>query len=808
MTEMLAQYLPWAAFVAPDVIGCKHGGLLAVIRFVPPDLDTEDDVQLMGSRARLSDIVSRLDGRWAAWLDCRRAPAGDYLDRVEWPCEAARMVDDERRAEFERAGQQFRDHHHLTLVMMPPARIARLASYVADGESVDEVARAQLRRFQETIGQVMAMLAGVMQLVDRLGPDTLLGYLHSTISARPGQAVRAVPAWLDRVLADSPLELGRSPTLGDQHLRVVSVRHMPAETQPRMLEALRALPFAYRWTVRWLSMDRDEARTMLSRTRRRWNVLAKNLGKMLGEAIANVDSGISVATTTMKADLDEAEAEMSLAGLSYGYVTMTISLLAPTAEAATERADAVAGALASAGFVPLIERRGIADAWLGAVPGVLGADIRRVPVQSLSLCDMLPVAGVSEGAARDTHLGGSALLVGQTGSRIPAYFALHSPGQDVGHTAIIGPTGSGKSALMSLMALQFLRYPGAQAIIVDRGRSARCMTLCAGGAWLDLPSGGLALQPLRHVDEPAERAWAADWLIKAMVMRGVVVTPQTELEIDAALRLIADEDPDRRTLTLLAALLGDADHRAVVLGMSAAGPHGALLDGVETDAIADTPIISVEIGDILDREIGGLVLLALFHRLRRARIDGRPTLLIVDEAWRALKHEIFAGWLGSALREMRKWNTSVVVATQSVEDVTTGPLAGALEQVVNRIWLPNARALEPNIAALYRATGVGDRMVEVIARSKPKCDMILQTPIMVRPLSLPFGPRQKRICGSSSPRDHEAMDALLRRPSGGPFIERWTASASSTSTPSPTRAISGQPSRPRSASTPRGRLVS
>ena len=48
MTEMLAQYLPWAAFVAPDVIGCKHGGLLAVIRFVPPDLDTEDDVQLMG----------------------------------------------------------------------------------------------------------------------------------------------------------------------------------------------------------------------------------------------------------------------------------------------------------------------------------------------------------------------------------------------------------------------------------------------------------------------------------------------------------------------------------------------------------------------------------------------------------------------------------------------------------------------------------------------------------------------------------------------------------------------------------------
>ena len=57
---------------------------------------------------------------------------------------------------------------------------------------------------------------------------------------------------------------------------------------------------------------------------------------------------------------------------------------------------------------------------------------------------------------------------------------------DVGHTLIVGPTGAGKSVLLSLLALQFRRYKGAQVFIFDKGGSARTATLGMGGHWYNL----------------------------------------------------------------------------------------------------------------------------------------------------------------------------------------------------------------------------------------------------------------------------------------------------------------------------------
>ncbi|KCZ97682.1 conjugal transfer ATPase TrbE [Hyphomonas polymorpha PS728] len=58
------------------------------------------------------------------------------------------------------------------------------------------------------------------------------------------------------------------------------------------------------------------------------------------------------------------------------------------------------------------------------------------------------------------------------------------------------------------------------------------------------------------------------------------------------------------------------------------------------------------------------------------RLDGRPTLLIVDEGWLALDDEGFAAQLREWLKTLRKKNASVVFATQSLRDqpAATGQL--------------------------------------------------------------------------------------------------------------------------------------
>src|SRR3546814_8353022 len=62
------------------------------------------------------------------------------------------------------------------------------------------------------------------------------------------------------------------------------------------------------------------------------------------------------------------------------------------------------------------------------------------------------------------------------------------------------------------------------------------------------------------------------------------------------------------------------------------------------------------------------VLAYLFHRISD-RLDGRPTLLIIDEGWLALDDEGFANQLREWLKTLRKKNASVIFATQSLSDI-------------------------------------------------------------------------------------------------------------------------------------------
>ena len=71
------------------------------------------------------------------------------------------------------------------------------------------------------------------------------------------------------------------------------------------------------------------------------------------------------------------------------------------------------------------------------------------------------------------------------------------------------------------------------------------------------------------------------------------------------------------------------------------GPYGRLLDAAEQNlALADVQCFETE---ALMGQSGVVapVLTYLFHRLEE-RFDGRPTLLVLDEAWIFLDHPLFA----------------------------------------------------------------------------------------------------------------------------------------------------------------------
>ena len=58
------------------------------------------------------------------------------------------------------------------------------------------------------------------------------------------------------------------------------------------------------------------------------------------------------------------------------------------------------------------------------------------------------------------------------------------------------------------------------------------------------------------------------------------------------------------------------------------------------------------------------VLTYLFHAIDR-RLDGRPTLIVLDEAWVMLANGAFGAKIEEWLRTLRKKNAAVVLATRA-----------------------------------------------------------------------------------------------------------------------------------------------
>ena len=81
-TASLADYLPWAALVAPGIVLNKDGSFQRTARFRGPDLDSATPAELIGTTARLNSALRRLGSGWAIFVEAQRSPATAYPDSM------------------------------------------------------------------------------------------------------------------------------------------------------------------------------------------------------------------------------------------------------------------------------------------------------------------------------------------------------------------------------------------------------------------------------------------------------------------------------------------------------------------------------------------------------------------------------------------------------------------------------------------------------------------------------------------------------------------------------------------------------
>ncbi|OYX74067.1 MAG: conjugal transfer protein TrbE [Caulobacter sp. 32-67-35] len=776
----LADFLPWAALVAPGVVLNKDGALQRTAGFRGPDLDSATPAELVSVSARLNGALRRLGSGWAVFVEAQRDPAQAYPDS-DFPDPLAGLVDAERRADFLAAGAHFESDYFLTLTWLPPAeRASRIEGLLYEGRRDHGVDwRAALAGFVDQTDRLLALLDGFMPQAAWLSDAQTLTYLHACVSThRHAVRVPETPIYLDALLADEPLIGGLAPRLGAAHLRVLTISGFPTATWPGLLDELNRLAFAYRWSTRAVCLDKTDALAVLGKIRRQWFAKRKSVAALIKEVMTNEPANLLDGDAANKAiEADAALQDLGGDGVAFAYVTATVVVWDEDPALAEEKLRLVEKVVQGRDFTCIRETLNAVEAWLGSVPGNAYANVRQPPISTLNLAHMIPLSAIWAGPARNDHLGGAPLLLARTEGSTPFRLCLHVG--DVGHTLVVGPTGAGKSVLLALMALQFRRYDRAQIFAFDFGGSIRAATLAMGGDHHDLGAalapdedGAVRLQPLERVDDPAERAWASAWLEAIFAREGVALDPAAKALVWSALGSLASSPAAERTLTGLVALLQSASLKQALRPYCLGGPFGRLLDG-EFEHLGVADVQAFETEGLLGSTAAPAVLAYLFHRIE-GRLDGRSSLIIIDEGWLALDDPAFGAQLREWLKTLRKKNASVVFATQSLSDIEASPLAAAIiESCPTRILLPNPRALEPQIAAIYRRFGLNDRQIEILSRATPKRDYYAQTRAGNRLFELGLGPIGLAVCAASSKDDQAAITEVLTTSGPADFAAAW-----------------------------------
>lgn len=778
----LADFLPWAALAERGVVLNKDGAFQRTARFRGPDLDSATPAELVGVTARLNSALRRLGSGWAIFVEAQRIAAQTYPHNT-FPDAASALVDLERRHAFEEAGAHFESRYFLSFVWLPPAEDAsRIEGWLYEGRAHSGAdPRELLRGFVDRTNRVLQLVEGFMPEVAWLDDGETLTYLHSTISTRQ-QRVRVpeTPMHLDALLTDEPLAGGLEPRLGRHHLRALTVVGFPTATHPGILDELNRLAFPYRWSTRAILLDKTEAVQLLTRIRRQWFAKRKSIAAIVKEVMTNEASTLVDSDAANKAaDADLALQELGADDVGQAYVTATVTVWDEDPGVAAEKLRLVEKVIQGRDFTCMPEGLNALEAWLGSLPGHAYANVRQPPLSTLNLAHMIPLSAVWAGPDRDEHFRSSPLFFGKTEGSTPFRFSLHVG--DVGHTLIVGPTGAGKSVLLALMAIQFRRYRNSQIFAFDFGGSIRTAALAMGGDWHDL--GGIlsnsaedsvSLQPLARIGDAAERAWAAEWVTAILAKEGVTIDPTVKEHVWSALTSLASSPVEERTITGLTVLLQSGALKQALQPYCVGGSSGRLLDA-EAEQLGFASVQAFETEGLIGAGAAPAVLTYLFHRIE-GRLDGRPTLLIIDEGWLVLDDPAFAQQLREWLKTLRKKNASVIFATQSLSDIDGSNIAPAIaESCPTRIFLPNERAIEPQITAIYQRFGLNDRQIEIIARATPKRDYYCQSRRGNRLFELGLGPVALAFCAASSKADHAAIERLLAEHGRDDFAPAWLA---------------------------------
>lgn len=790
-----ADLLNYAAMVDDGVIVGKNGSFMASFLYHGEDNSSSTDQQRELVSVRINQALSGLGSGWMIHVDSTRRPAPNYSDpsHSHFSDPISKLIDEERREFFERMGTMYEGYFVITMTWFPPMLIQSKfveLMFDDDEEAPNHKQRTHglIEQFKHEISAIESRLSSAVQLTRLRGNkviredgttvtnDDFLSWLQFCISGKNHPVVLpSNPMYLDNILSGQEFWGGVVPKIGRKFIQVVALDGFPLESSPGILTLLSELPSEYRWSSRFIFMDQHEAKKHLETFRKKW----KQKVRGFFDQVFNTHGGkIDQDALSMVSDADSAVAEVSSGLVAMGYYTSVVILMDEDRSRLEDSALKVEKAVNRLGFSARIETINTVDAYLGSLPGHGVENVRRPLINTLNLADLLPTSSIWTGSEKcpcpiyPPH--SPALLHAVTNGATPFRLNLHV--RDLGHSVMLGPTRSGKSTHLGLIALQARKYEGMTVFNFDKGMSMYPVTKAVGGLHFSVASddSALAFCPLQFLETKADRSWAMEWIDTILALNDVMTTPTQRNEIGHA--IMSMHKSGAKTLSEFTLTIQDEQIRAALKQYTVDGMMGHLLDA-ETDGLSFTDFTTFEIEELMNlgEKYALPVLLYLFRRIEKC-LHGQPALILLDEAWIMLGHPVFREKIREWLKAFAKNNCALLMATQSLTDAqNSGIFDVIVESTATKIFLPNVFARDEDTSALYRRMGLNAKQIEILASAVPKRQYYCVSEAGKRLYELALGPAALAFVGATD-KDSIAEIKKLERIHGKDWQTEWLTS--------------------------------
>ncbi len=690
--RQLAHMLPYVSLVDDHTVRTRVNELFQCIRITGVNSYTTDDDYLDNTRALFARLIAQLGQEFSYYVHKVSKSIKVDLEPIEGRTFAAE-VDALWRTKMEKSG--LRDKTlTLTVIHRPPPKTFMRYMRKPSPETLREETAKRVSRLNQAVGIFMSGLAELKPTLLSAEKGELVGFLGALNTGQElplyhtskfGFMSSSVANTRATFFGDY-FELSEG-VAGKRYGKSYSVKDYPQNTSCTMFDGLN-LPVDMIVTHSFTPVNTNLTIARIKREAKRRQ--------------ATDDAEISA-----REQLPFLADDLASKRASMGDHHMVVTVFSDTLEGLEALGAEIVNAAASEGVTMISDSLGANTHYFSQHPGNQPKRLRASTVTNVNFADFAPFHRTQLGKQAQEVPWGSIISMFPTPEKSAYRFSFHEAGSPEkeptsGHTLIMGRPGSGKSVFAAFLMTQAVRA-GARVFVFDYRQGMEMAVRANGGSYTTIQGGmPTGLNPLWTEVDKRGIAWLSDWFGSLLYREDKPLTPaQTNRIVECVRQNAQATDPNLRDWQNFASLFmsmdDDGDLNQRVLEWAEKGRFGWIFGHSLEDTFSlDGDLVGFDLTGILDSESDKermAVLSYLFRRIERKIEDRRPTIIIIDEAWKALDNEYFAERLSQWLVTARKQNTVAVMMTQyasQLERTRTGKTI--VEAVPTQVLLPNIRA--------------------------------------------------------------------------------------------------------------------